>query len=191
MATHLLEKARANHITGYAKFQFPTTCPSCDHSPLEADSVTPDKNKRNTMRVWLQKQKKKEEAKAAAQAATPPAEVTPAAPEVQPVGDGAEKPVESVEETPKAEEGPAEQAAGAAENAGDAEKRVGSASVQPNEVGFRCSFSSHVGVLVLDRHGTGLGGKDGCLKAIKNIAVTRANDHGVLPASPFTLTDLL
>jgi hypothetical protein len=59
----------------------------------------PDKNKRHTLRVWLQKQKKKDEAKAAAQAATPPVEVTPAAPEVQPVGDGAEQPVESVEET--------------------------------------------------------------------------------------------
>ena len=191
MTTHPREKARANTVAGHAKFQFPTTCPSCDHSPLEADSVTPDKNKRNTMRVWLQKQKKKEEAKAAAPVATPPAKVTPATPEVQPVGDGTEKPVESVEETPKAEDGSAEQVAGATENAGDAEQRAGSASVQPKEVGFRCfSFSSHVGILVLDRKKTGLGGKNECLKAINNIAVTRANDHGVLPASPFAVADL-
>ena len=72
------------------------------------------------MRVWLQKQKKKEEAKAAAQAATPPVDVTPAASEVQPVGDGAEKPVDSVEDTPKAEDNAAEQAAGSAENAEEA-----------------------------------------------------------------------
>ncbi|RYN65086.1 hypothetical protein AA0118_g3440 [Alternaria tenuissima] len=113
--------------------QFPTTCPSCDHSPLEAESCTVNKSLRNTMRVWLQKQKKKEEAKAAAQAATPPVEVTPAAPEVQPVGDGAEKPVDSVEDTLKAEDGVAEQAAGSAENAEEAGKRAGSASAQPNE----------------------------------------------------------
>ena len=86
------------------------------------------------MRVWLQKQKKKEEAKAAAQAATPPVEVTPAAPEVQPVGDGAEKPVDSVEDTLKAEDGVAEQAAGSAENA----------------VGSQClSFRFHLDLLVL------------------------------------------
>ncbi|CAG5178485.1 uncharacterized protein ALTATR162_LOCUS8724 [Alternaria atra] len=113
--------------------QFPTTCPSCDHSPLEAESCTVNKSLRNTMRVWLQKQKKKEEAKAAAQAATPPVEVTPAASEVQPVGDGAEKPVDSVEDTPKAEDNAAEQAAGSAENAEEAGQRAGSASAQPNE----------------------------------------------------------
>ncbi|KAF1834918.1 hypothetical protein BDW02DRAFT_568608 [Decorospora gaudefroyi] len=116
-----------------ATLQFPTTCPSCDHSPLEADSCTPNKSLRNTMRVWLQKQKKKEEAKAAAQAATPPAEVTPAAPEVQPVGDGAEQPVDSVEEAPKAENGPAEPTAVSTGDAGDTEPRAASASVQPND----------------------------------------------------------
>jgi hypothetical protein len=102
------------------------------------------------MRVWLQKQKKKEEAKAAAQAATPPVEVTPAAPEVQPVGDGAEKPVDSVEDTPKAEGGVAEQAANFAENAEEAGQRAGSVSAQPNEVGSQClSYRSYTGLLVL------------------------------------------
>jgi hypothetical protein len=109
-----------------------------------------NKSLRNTMRVWLQKQKKKEEAKAAAQAATPPVEVTPAAPEVQPVGDGAEKPVDSVEDTLKAEDGVAEQAAGSAENAEEAGKRAGSASAQLNEVGSQClSFRFHLDLLVL------------------------------------------
>jgi hypothetical protein len=184
-------KARANTIPGQANFQFPTTCPSCDHSPLEADSVTPDKNKRHTLRVWLQKQKKKDEAKAAAQAATPPVEVTPAAPEVQPVGDGAEQPVESVEETPKAEDGPAEEAtAGSAETAGDAEEHAGSASAQPNEVGFRCcSLLSHVDILSSFEKKHQRADENECLKAMKNIAVTRANDHGVLSASPFAVAD--
>jgi hypothetical protein len=86
------------------------------------------------MRVWLQKQKKKEEAKAASQAPPTPAESTPAAPEVQPVGDAADKPVESIEETPKAEGAAGEQAS--LESGCDADKRVGSASVQPNEVGL-------------------------------------------------------
>ncbi|KAI4605480.1 hypothetical protein J4E80_010541 [Alternaria sp. BMP 0032] len=113
--------------------QFPTACPSCDHSPLEADSCTPNKSLRNTMRVWLQKQKKKEEAKAAAQAATPPVEVTPAAPEVLPVGDGAEKPVDSVEDAHKAEGGAAERAAGSAEAPEEAGQRAGSAAAQPKE----------------------------------------------------------
>ncbi|KAF1937405.1 hypothetical protein EJ02DRAFT_385705 [Clathrospora elynae] len=115
------------------KLHFPTTCPSCDHSPLEADSCTPNKSLRSTMRSWLQKQKKKEEAKAAAQPATPPVEVTPAAPEVQPVADGAERPVDSVEETPKADDVPVEEAAGSAEITGDAGQRAGSASAQPHE----------------------------------------------------------
>jgi hypothetical protein len=102
------------------------------------------------MRVWLQKQKKKEEAKAAAQPATPPVEVTPVAPEVQPVGDGAEKPVDSVEDTPTAEDGAAEQTTGPGETAEDAGQRAGSASVQPNEVGSQClSFRSYTGMLVL------------------------------------------
>ncbi|KAE8863572.1 hypothetical protein PTNB73_06779 [Pyrenophora teres f. teres] len=117
----------------YANLQFPTTCPSCDHSPLEADSCVINKSLRNTMRVWLQKQKKKEEAKAVAKAATPPVEVTPAAPEVQPVAGGIEKPVDSIEETPKAENGAVEQAAGSADNAENASQRAGSASVHPNE----------------------------------------------------------
>jgi hypothetical protein len=140
------------------------------------------------MRVWLQKQKKKEEAKAAAQAATPPAEVTSAAPEVQPVGDRAEKPVESVEEKPKAEDGPVEEAAPSAETAGDAEEHAGSASAQPNEVGFRCiSVLSHIGILASSEGNQKLGDKDECLEAMKNIAVTCANDYEVLSASPSSL----
>ncbi|KAF2027991.1 hypothetical protein EK21DRAFT_102190 [Setomelanomma holmii] len=112
------------------KLAFPTTCPSCDHSPLEADSCTPNKALRNTMRVWLQKQKKKEGAKAAA-APPIPVEATPAAPEVQPVGDAADRPIESVEEAPKAEAVSDEQ--NAAEISGDAGGRTGSAAVPSKE----------------------------------------------------------
>ncbi|KAF2846452.1 hypothetical protein T440DRAFT_521815 [Plenodomus tracheiphilus IPT5] len=113
---------------------FPTTCPSCDHAPLEADSCTPNKALRNTMRVWLQKQKKKEDAKAAqVTTAALPVEVTAVAPEVQPVGEPAEKPVESVEEAPVAQDFTAPPVAGAASDAEDAGRRAGSASAQPNE----------------------------------------------------------
>lgn len=102
------------------------------------------------MRVWLQKQKKKEEAKAAAQAATPPVEVTPAAPEVLPVGDGAEQPVDSVEDAHKAEGGAAEQAAGSAEAPEEAGQRAGSAAAQPKEVGCESlSFRSCASMRVL------------------------------------------
>ncbi|KAF1927459.1 uncharacterized protein M421DRAFT_421872 [Didymella exigua CBS 183.55] len=117
------------------KLSFPTTCPSCDHSPLEADSCTPNKALRNTMRVWLQKQKKKEEAKAAAQAATPVAEATPAAIEAPSEVEGADKPIDSVEEVTASGDVPAESAVTAAEG-GDARPRTVSASAQPNEVGL-------------------------------------------------------
>jgi hypothetical protein len=90
------------------------------------------------MRIWLQKQKKKEEAKAAAAAATPPAETTPAAAEVQPAGDGADKPVDSIEVVPKVEDASVEPAL---ENAGDAE-RAGSTAAPANKVGLRFLISS-------------------------------------------------
>lgn len=88
------------------------------------------------MRVWLEKRKKKEEAKAAAPVATPPVDATPAAPEVQPVAEQAEQPVESIEETQIADLMSTEQAAGAAENAGDPAERTVSASAHPHEVGL-------------------------------------------------------
>jgi len=87
------------------------------------------------MRVWLQKQKKKEEAKAAAAVATP-VEVTPAASEVQPTGDPAENPVQSVEEDIKAESLPAEKADGSTDNGEASGQHAGMASVQPIDVGF-------------------------------------------------------
>ena len=49
------------------------------------------------MRIWLQKQKKKDETKAASEAATPAVEPTPVPSEAQSATDAADKPVESVE----------------------------------------------------------------------------------------------
>ncbi|KAH8704661.1 hypothetical protein GQ44DRAFT_716409 [Phaeosphaeriaceae sp. PMI808] len=113
------------------KLFFPTACPSCDHSPLEADSCAPNKALRNTMRVWLQKQRKKEEAKAATQAPPTPIEPTPATSDVQPAGDAAEKPVESIEEGTKTEGAGDEQAA--VEKTGDVGRQAGSVTLQTNE----------------------------------------------------------
>ncbi|KAJ4986139.1 pre-mRNA-splicing factor 38B [Stagonosporopsis vannaccii] len=115
-----------------AKLSFPTTCPSCDHSPLEAESCAPNKSLRNTMRVWLQKQKKKEDAKAAAQAATPAPEITPAATEVPSEVEGADKPIDSVEDVPATGDVLAEPVAAAAD-AGEGQPRTVSASAPPNE----------------------------------------------------------
>ncbi|KAF2821348.1 hypothetical protein CC86DRAFT_448836 [Ophiobolus disseminans] len=112
------------------KLAFPTTCPSCDHSPLEADSCMPNKTLRNTMRIWLQKQKKKEDAKAAAQATPTPVD-TPAPAEVQQAGDAEDKPVDSIEEAPKADIAGGEQTAEG--DAGDADQRAGSAPLQTTE----------------------------------------------------------
>ncbi|KAJ4356530.1 uncharacterized protein N0V89_004564 [Didymosphaeria variabile] len=95
-----------------SKLEFPTTCPSCDHSPVEADSCPPNKALRNTMRVWLQKQKKKEELKAASEVPpTPAVEPTPAPSEAQLPNDSSDKPVESIEEAPRTEHGGVDQSA--------------------------------------------------------------------------------
>lgn len=83
------------------------------------------------MRVWLQKQKKKDEAKAASQAATPVVDATPAPPEVPPPTDSVEKTADVVAAAPGAEE------AGDDTIAPDVapEEGQGSASAQPEEVG--------------------------------------------------------
>lgn len=65
--------------------------------------------------------------------------MTPAAPEVQPVGDAADKPVDSIEEASRAEGAGHDQAT--VENSGDAEERLGSAVIPPNEVGLCLSVS--------------------------------------------------
>lgn len=93
------------------------------------------------MRIWLQKQKKKEEAKAAAQAATHVPETTPAATEAPSEVEGADKPVNSVEEAPATGEASTEPTA-VETDAGDGEVRTVSASAQPNEVGRRFPSSA-------------------------------------------------
>lgn len=129
------------------------------------------------MRVWLQKQKKKEEAKAASQAPPTPVETTPAAPEVQPVGDAADKPVESIEETPKAEGAGGEQIA--EEVSGDADDRTGSAAVQTNEVG---SISKPISLSRVHEHGTHdqeWGASFVCLTRMNLIVAACASDHAM------------
>jgi hypothetical protein len=126
---------------GYEKFEFPTTCSLCDHTPLEAETCNVNKSLRNTMRVWLQKQKKKEEAKNTPVIATP-VSATPAAEAPTPV-DAADKPVESIEDGSKADE-PIDQQAFAAGGDGEAGLPVDSATPQEKEVRFLCySFQTH------------------------------------------------
>jgi hypothetical protein len=141
------------------------------------------------MRVWLQKQKKKEEAKAASQAPLTPAETTPAAPEVQPVGDAADKPVESIEETPKAEGAAGEQVP--LESEGDADKRAGSVSVQPNEVGLCLSASpSPTRTNDLRKQDQTQGGVSSlCLARMNMIDAARASDLGVHFVFPCIITN--
>lgn len=127
------------------------------------------------MRVWLQKQKKKEEAKAASQAPPTPVETTPAALEVQPVGDAADKPVESIEETPNAGGSGGEHIA--EENSGDAHDRNGSAAVQTNEVGL---ISTPVSLSRVHEHGTHTqewGASFVCLARMNLIVAACASDH--------------
>lgn len=91
------------------------------------------------MRVWLQKQKKKEEAKAAAQAmAHIPDPTTPAT--GGPVGaESVDKPVDSIEDAPAAGETSIESAAAAAD-AEQGKPRTVSCSAPPNEVGSQISL---------------------------------------------------
>lgn len=165
---------KANLSTGQAKLSFPTTCPSCDHSPLEADSCTANKSLRNTMRVWLQKQKKKEEAKAAAQAATPAPETTPAATEVQSEVEGADKPIDSVEGAPATGDASAESTA-AAVDAGEEPLRTVSASAQPNEVGLSITPSAASDrVCTLHKTRERTAGKSGWLNIMNTIDLANA-----------------
>jgi hypothetical protein len=129
-------------LPGHDKLEFPTTCPLCEHSPLEADLCTVNKSLRNTMRAWLQKQKKKEEAKNASQAPTPTVAATPVPAETQQPTDAADRPVQSVETVPKSEVATDEQATAAAEDQGDAPAPGGSAVAPSKEVGSCDTFIS-------------------------------------------------
>jgi hypothetical protein len=140
------------------------------------------------MRIWLQKQKKKEEAKAAAQATPTPVE-TPAAAEVQPAGDAADRPVESIEEVSRADGPGIEETP--VENAGSAEQRVGSAALQTTEVGlcFSASFSLHSHSYQLRCSGPKLGPALGSLAKMNMIVAVLDSDHGVHFTSPCAIAD--
>jgi len=134
------------------------------------------------MRIWLQKQKKKEEAKAAAQATPAPVETTPPAAEVQPTGDGADKPVESIEEAPKAEGAGSEDVAH--EKAEDASQPTGSVAPQTNEVGLCLSACLlHSSTREPRSCGPNLASAVGSLAKMNMIVAARASDHG----APFLL----
>lgn len=126
---------------GYEKFEFPTTCSLCDHSPLEAETCTVNKSLRNTMRVWLQKQKKKEEAKNTPVIATP-VSATPAT-EAPTSVDPGDKPVESFEDGLRVEDA-TEQQASATGGDGDASLPAESVAPQEKEVRTPChSLRTH------------------------------------------------
>jgi hypothetical protein len=114
-------------------------------------------------------------------------EAAPAAPEVQPVGDAADKPVDSIEEASKAEGTGDDQAA--VENSRDASERAGSAVVHPNEVGLYLSTSSLSQTLVLSSHHHKPGASSFCLARMNMIVAARASDRGVHLISPYALTN--
>jgi hypothetical protein len=88
------------------------------------------------MRVWMLKQKKKEE-KAASQAAMPVVDAQPAIAEAQPASDGADKPVESSEQGVQDEDALVGEAS--VNTAGDGQPADSEAS-QPPEVSRNCYF---------------------------------------------------
>jgi zinc finger CCCH domain-containing protein 13 len=94
------------------------------------------------MRAWLQKQKKKEEAKNASQAAVTPVAATPVPAETQQPTDAADEPVQSVESVSRGEGAADEQAVAAAEDQGDASAPVGTAVAPSKEVSSLNSFLS-------------------------------------------------
>jgi hypothetical protein len=119
---------------GHDKLEFPTTCPLCDHTPLEADLCTVNKALRNTMRAWLQKHKKKEDAKSASRAVTPPAPATPIATDAPSSNDVVDKVVESIEGGIKAEDTTNKEGTADGEFAADAEARATSTLPQGDSV---------------------------------------------------------
>lgn len=137
------------------------------------------------MRVWLQKQKKKEEAKAAAQAATPAPETTPAATEVPSEAEGPDKPIDSVEEVPVTADAPAEPAAvAAAADAGEGHLRTGSVSAQPNEVGSLISPSAtRVSVCTFHKNKQWTAGKSERLNIMNTIDLACAGGCSILNSS--------
>jgi hypothetical protein len=140
------------------------------------------------MRVWLQKQKKKEEAKAAAQAATPAAETTPAATEAPSEVEAADKPVDSVEEVTAPGDAPAESATTATEVV-DSEPRAASASAQPNEVGLYPFLSfTHARMRQFYRTTETGTGRTEWLKSIHTIDLARAGGCSMY-ISPRALSD--
>jgi hypothetical protein len=139
----------------------------------------------------LQKQKKKEE-KAATQAPAMPVETTLAAPEVQPLGDSADKAVDSIEEVSKAES--AGDGHTAAENSGDADvdadERAGSAVFPPNEVGLYLSIPSSLSQTPeMSRQCRKQNLSLFCLARMKMIVAARASERGVHLISPYILTN--
>jgi hypothetical protein len=140
------------------------------------------------MRIWLQKQKKKEEAKAAAQATPAPVETTPPVAETQSTGDAADQPMESIEDTTKAEVVGGEEAAG--DKANEASHPTGSAAPQTIEVGLRHSAlflypSTHE----LQCSGPDLGSAFGPLAKMNMIVAACASDHKAIITSPCTVAD--
>jgi hypothetical protein len=139
------------------------------------------------MRIWLQKQKKKEE-KAVAQATPAPVETTPAPAEVQPAGDAADKPMDSIEDAPKVEGAGEEEAA--VDKAKDASQVAGSAAPQTNEVGLCLSASlSHLSTHQLQCSGPVMGPAFGPLAKMNMIVAARASDQEAHSTSPCTVTD--
>lgn len=141
------------------------------------------------MRVWLQKQKKKEGAKVAAQAETTPVEATPVAPEVQPANDTANKPVTSIEETSHAGGADIEQTA--AENATVANQHAVSGAQQLNEVGLFLSASVlSTCMCVIWKQARLLGRASESLGEINMILAARAIDHELRYVISHAVADL-
>jgi surface antigen len=86
------------------------------------------------MRAWLQKHKKKEDAKSASRAVTPPAPATPIATDAPSSNDVVDKVVESIEGGVKAEDTTNKEGTADGEFAADAEARATSTLPQGDSV---------------------------------------------------------
>lgn len=87
-----------SHHLGHDKLELPTTCPVCDHSPLEASACVIHKASRTTVRAWLTKLKAKDAKKAAEDAAAP------ATPTPTPTEQPSEQPLEQPNENTTVDE---------------------------------------------------------------------------------------
>ncbi|KAF2465788.1 uncharacterized protein BDR25DRAFT_345954 [Lindgomyces ingoldianus] len=108
-------------ICSSCQSELTNACPLCQHEPLEADGCVVNKGLRQTMRAWFTNRKKKDAKIAASEPVSTPQ-----------ASEAADKPVESIEEAPKAQAAAGIQPTLAGDNDGQEAQRGASSAPRPS-----------------------------------------------------------